>query len=361
MSSPASKASPKDKGKSPASRSGTTSPRDFLPASHWAAAAAEESPEAETDSVLGSITDSTESLTSSVVAYRTIHGRTYHSERGNAQYWGSNDERQSENQDLYHHVQTLLLEDKLFLAPLDTDNISKIVDVGTGTGIWAIDFADLYPNINVVGIDLSPIQPTWVPPNLEFQIDDVTRPWTFAPDSVDYIHIRFLNGSIEDWDALFAEAYRALKPGGILESMEPSAVLTSDDGTVGEDSALAEWGRLFHEAGRRGGRPFTVFEDDIQNKAMESNGFVEITEVKKKVPLGAWPSDPKQKEIGQYGHLMIEQDSEGLILFAANVLNGWSKEEVSVYIAQVKRELRSGKNHCHYWQKIVWGRKPASG
>ena len=55
---------------------------------------------------------------------------------------------------------------------------------------------------------------------------------------------------------------------------------------------------------------------------------------------------------------MIEQDSEGLVLFAANVLNGWSREQVAVYIAQVKRELRSGKKHAHYFQKIVWGRKP---
>lgn len=32
-------------------------------------------------------TNATESLSSSVLAYRTIQGRTYHSERGNAHYW----------------------------------------------------------------------------------------------------------------------------------------------------------------------------------------------------------------------------------------------------------------------------------
>jgi len=39
------------------------------------------------------------------------------------------------------------------------------MDVGTGTGIWAIDMADRFPNAQVKGIDLSPIQPNWVPPN----------------------------------------------------------------------------------------------------------------------------------------------------------------------------------------------------
>jgi methylase of polypeptide subunit release factors len=33
-------------------------------------------------------------------------------------------------------------------------------DVGTGTGIWAIDFADQYNNAEVTGTDLSPIQCT---------------------------------------------------------------------------------------------------------------------------------------------------------------------------------------------------------
>lgn len=34
-----------------------------------------------------SFTTSTASLSSSVLEYRTVMGRTYHSERGNAEYW----------------------------------------------------------------------------------------------------------------------------------------------------------------------------------------------------------------------------------------------------------------------------------
>lgn len=29
------------------------------------------------------------------------------------------------------------------------------------------DFADTYPNCEVIGTDISPIQPGWVPPNLK--------------------------------------------------------------------------------------------------------------------------------------------------------------------------------------------------
>ncbi len=42
----------------------------------------------DTDSALGDdAASSTASISSTILQYRTINGRTYHSERGNAQYW----------------------------------------------------------------------------------------------------------------------------------------------------------------------------------------------------------------------------------------------------------------------------------
>ena len=50
-----------------------------------------------------------------------------------------------------------MLNDKLFLVPLE--NPTATLDVGTGTGVWAIDCADDCPGAQVVGFYLSPIQP----------------------------------------------------------------------------------------------------------------------------------------------------------------------------------------------------------
>jgi methylase of polypeptide subunit release factors len=55
----------------------------------------------------------------------------------------------------------MMLDNRLGLAP-PTDpgaKIERVLDVGTGTGIWAIDYADEHPDTQVVGVDLSPIQP----------------------------------------------------------------------------------------------------------------------------------------------------------------------------------------------------------
>ncbi|KAF5011682.1 hypothetical protein FDECE_2220 [Fusarium decemcellulare] len=316
--------------------------------------------EVEEDPTLGSDAESsTASISSSILDYRTINGRTYHSERGNAAYWGANDERQSETMDIGHHMWTLSQDGALHLAPLKAD-IQKALDIGTGTGIWAIDFADEYPGCEVIGTDISPIQPGWVPPNVKFEIEDCNQDWTFDANSFDYVHFRYLIGCIPDWPALFKQAYRVLKPGGWIESFEVSPTVTSDDGTVAPDSAMAQWDKIFIEASEKIGNTFTVVADEIQRPAMAEAGFVDIQEWNGKCPLSPWPKDPKLKEIGKFGEVFGTQDPEGLVNFVANFL-GWTPEEVYVYIARFRREIRNRKHHPYVFLKTVWARKPEDG
>jgi len=117
------------------------------------------------------------------------------------------------------------------------------------------------------------------------QIDDCTLEWTFEENSLDYVHVRFLSGSIADWNNLFRQAYRCLKPGGYIESMEPSPYIWSEDGTVDDKSALAMWGKIFEEGGRKSGRSWTVADDGVQEKEMEKVGFKNINIEKRKVSI----------------------------------------------------------------------------
>lgn len=71
------------------------------------------------------------------------------------------DQREQDRLDLQHALFLLSSDDKLALAPVG-DNLRNVLDLGTGTGIWAIDFADQHPEADVLGIDLSAIQPSWV-------------------------------------------------------------------------------------------------------------------------------------------------------------------------------------------------------
>ncbi|RSL85745.1 hypothetical protein CDV31_016520 [Fusarium ambrosium] len=316
----------------------------------------------DSDSVITSdALSSTASLTASILEYRTIHGRTFHSQRGpgNAEYWAPNDDQHNTSMDIQHHVWTLLLDDKLHLAPLP-EQVGKVLDVGTGTGIWAIDFADEHPEATVIGVDLSPTQPDWVPPNCKFEIDDVSLRWTWPENEFDFVYLRTMFGSFKDWQHVFDEAYRVCKPGGYIEDFEASADLRSDDGTVTRDNgtALGQWGKLFHEAGWKTGRSMAIFEEDTQIKCMKQAGFVDIVVKDIKCPLGQWPKDRRQKEIGSYDQAAVEEGLEGYVVYMFTDILGWPMDEVQVYLAKVRKELRDRRHHTYFWTRTVYGRKP---
>jgi hypothetical protein len=42
--------------------------------------------------------------------------------------------------DLQHHLFLLTLRGKLHLAPIENMQLHNVMDIGTGTGIWAADF-----------------------------------------------------------------------------------------------------------------------------------------------------------------------------------------------------------------------------
>ncbi|KAJ1324509.1 methyltransferase domain-containing protein [Microdochium nivale] len=333
-------------------------PTGILPASYWQQRTEEDEENDDNDSAYAeSIASSTASLSASILEYRTLHGRTYHSERGEGQSWNPNDAQHDEAMDILHHMSTLMQDGKLYLAELG-DNVGQVLDVGCGTGIWAIDFADQHPESEVIGLDISPPAPHWIPVNLKFEVDDITQEWTYPADNFDYIHMRWLVGSIADWTALYKEIFRALKPGGIFEHKESSCVIQSDDGSLASDSALAQWGKVFVQAGTKFGRSFSVVEENIQQQAMAAAGFVDIKTTEMKVPIGSWPLDKKDKNVGKYAQLAIQRDVEGFVTYMWSAVLGWSKEEIAVYAAHLRRQLKVSKAHSYYPMRVIIGRKP---
>ena len=147
------------------------------------------------------------------------------------------------------------------------------------------DFADEHPGCEVTGTDISPIQPAWTPPNVRFEIEDATKPWTFAANSFDLVHMRYLYGSIPDWYALFKEAYRVTRPGGWIETIEPDCMLHSDNDSVVPGTAMYEWGKVLKAGGQKSGRTFTVVEDGLQQKGLTAAGFVDLKVIEGKVSM----------------------------------------------------------------------------
>jgi len=129
------------------------------------------------------------------------------------QYAFPNDEPENDRLDLQHHLFTLTLEGKLFTAPIPKEQtLHRVLDVGIGTGIWAVDFADEHPETEVIGVDLSPIQPKFVPPNVVFAIDDLEETWTFNKP-FDFIMARLTVEFFADPYHFCQQAFEHLTPG----------------------------------------------------------------------------------------------------------------------------------------------------
>lgn len=79
------------------------------------------------------------------------------------------------------------------------------LDLGTGTGIWCMEMGDLYPSATVTGLDLSPIQPIWVPPNVKFMVDDIEDTWMSG--DYDLIHMRAIAPLMKDLQRLLKQAF----------------------------------------------------------------------------------------------------------------------------------------------------------
>ncbi|KAI9167217.1 Secondary metabolism regulator laeA [Paramyrothecium foliicola] len=92
--------------------------------------------------------------------------------------------------DLQHCKFTLLTE-VLCLAPMP-ETTQKILHMATGSGIWAIDGAENYPSAEVIGVDAAATQPSMVPSNLFFRLDDIESEWPWPEASFDLIYGREL-------------------------------------------------------------------------------------------------------------------------------------------------------------------------
>ena len=98
------------------------------------------------------MTAASTSLASSIRDYVYENGRRYHAFR-QGEYYFPNDDAEQDRLDLSHHMFLLLLGGRLFRSPITTKP-QHVLDLGTGTGIWAIEFADENPSAQVIGTDL---------------------------------------------------------------------------------------------------------------------------------------------------------------------------------------------------------------
>lgn len=228
------------------------------------------------------------SLRDSIYEYIEENGRTYHAYKAGA-YHLPNDEAEQERLDLQHHLFRVTMDGSLYAAPVT--NPRHVLDIATGTGIWAISVAHEHPGASVIGTDLSPIQPARVPPNCQFFIQDCEEEWVFS-QPFDLIHGRALLSCFSQPRNVIASIFANLTPSGYFELQDICLPCQSPDGTL-KETKLQKWQTLMLTGLRNLGKDFEKVRE--YGDYMRDAGFVDIVEKKYPWAIGPWIVGEKQK------------------------------------------------------------------
>ncbi|CCF42774.1 methyltransferase [Colletotrichum higginsianum] len=296
------------------------------------------------------------------------YGHTYH---GSGLLLMPNDESERARLEIQHQLFKLCLEGALTATKLPTDRALNVLDIGSGTGNWAVEMGEQYPLANIMGVDISAaLLPTTVPPNVVFEVEDANEDWAREKNSLDFVHMRNLvGGGIPDWRALFQQAYEHLKPGGQIEFSEvrtryfdlvdssgdePTAP-TEEEKDHGSMTACREFEIGFAQMAAIAGVDF----DPIPKipAILSSVGFERVGRWSDLVPIQAVGHDEKMVRKGAQFAQMLEYGLENYSL-AVFVKGGWDEKETRNLLQRVHKESRDTANEAYGKVSFVTARKP---
>ncbi len=118
----------------------------------------------------------------------------------------------------------------LFSERSDLSTIHDVLDIGCGPGGWVLDVARAYPEVKVVGIDISQLMTEYARSqawthqlqNASFRVMDILKPLDFPDSSFDLINARTIAVFMPTtaWPSLLEECVRVSRPGGTIRLTE---------------------------------------------------------------------------------------------------------------------------------------------
>lgn len=277
---------------------------------------------------------------------RRLFGREY---TVGVPYMMPTDESEMNRLDFQHFMLRYALKGN-YAAPLGSPR--EILDVGCGTGRWAREMAQQFPNATVIGTDLQ--EPSvdeqsnagsqeLRPANYTFVPGNVFEGLPFPDASFDFVHQRLLFFGIpaNKWQDVFNELYRLTRPGGWAESVEGS-ITAEPHGPIAE--ILTE--KLLGAMLPRGMDP--RYSSRI-GEFMQQAGFSNVQVRTIGLPIGSWG--------GRIGKMVatdlntINQATRPLYM-----RDGMSAEEFDALIQKMQQEWEDYRSrwifHIAYGQRV---------
>lgn len=274
-----------------------------------------------------------------------------------------NDDAEQTRLNIIHQAFLLLLDGELTKAPIPRDRPCRILDVGTGPGDWAVEMGEMYPDAQVIATDISVFDagPAVLGlPNVHFQLDDAEAEWTYQ-DAFELVHFRGLAGAFRNWEAVYQQAFKNIRAGGYIEVVESEPDV---DAIVFPDmhpdsyynilvSAMQSASTTTTESSSTGPRAH------LQPSALTASGFIDVRTYDISVPLGTWPTDPRQSTLGKMMLIAFLEGLEARCLRPLTATGNWTASNVRDICAKVQLEVAASRG-ATVSVRFVTGRKPMS-
>ncbi|GER87776.1 hypothetical protein KDW_19380 [Dictyobacter vulcani] len=171
-----------------------------------------------------------------------------------------------------------------YLAPVKDPK--NILDVACGTGRWMFEIASVFPQANILGLDLvTPLQKQSTvsfPRNCIFTASDVADGLPFMDKTFDFVHQRLLILGIQAkiWPGLLRDLVRITRPGGWVELIETNLTCQR----LGpETKRLAKW---VQEISIKRGIDASI--PKILGTQLKQVGLVNVSTQRISIPIGLW-------------------------------------------------------------------------
>ncbi|KAK4143680.1 S-adenosyl-L-methionine-dependent methyltransferase [Dichotomopilus funicola] len=246
------------------------------------------------------------------------------------------DQTEQTRQYVIHQVFLKVFDLELTTVPLDKP--TYILDVGTGIGEWAIGMAEKYPQCEVFGTDIAPIQPTQqVPFNIEFHIENAEDEWIRPNNAVDLVHFRNMEGAFSDWPFIYGQAFACLKPGAWIEIMEWEDFFSTNNflSFFADKSAPHVLFRAILDAAEVAGRPRD--SRALRREQLAAANFIDIQETVHDLGIGA-------RESSSYGKFWLFSIITGVEAASMRLLTrylGWDPNDVHELCENVADEIKA--------------------
>ncbi|KAH6971232.1 S-adenosyl-L-methionine-dependent methyltransferase [Ilyonectria sp. MPI-CAGE-AT-0026] len=255
---------------------------------------------------------------------------------------------------IQHTIMIDVFRGRFHLAPISSKP-RRVLDVGTGPGTWALEFAQKHPYCSVLGVDIEPVKPAATRSNCSFMTVDITHDWDFTDGgNFDFIHIRQL-GDIQDKKKLLQSAFDNLKPGGWVELTEWIAILQSPNHSL-DGTAFRRWNDLLEQGMRTFGT--TLYYPNHFKPLLQETGFDHIIETRNGATTNAcYPG----KKLQRIGHLMTQNwllILEPLTMPVFTQALGWTPDEVKSFLVDVRKEIPNTKYHSFMTLITFCAQKP---